>query len=91
MLVKLKRHIRNFLRFSLTYLVLATLVEIGRNAGILEHYALIRAGLFIGLLSITGWFGWRFYTGMYRDGDFPADYRRAARDSDRARPGSMLL
>lgn len=67
---KAKRHIANFFRFIAVYFVVATFVEFGQRLGFWTHYRLITTGLAVVYFGVAGWFCWRFYTGMERDGDF---------------------
>jgi hypothetical protein len=70
---KLKRHLVNYFRFFGVYFVAATFVELWqRNVGF-EHYGLIECVAITVVVLVTGWFGWRAYTGMERDGDFFVD------------------
>lgn len=67
---KAKRHIANFFRFLAVYFVVATFVEVGQRLGFWTHYWLITTILTVLYFTVAGWFCWRFYTGMDRDGDF---------------------
>jgi hypothetical protein len=67
---KAKRHIANFFRFVAVYFVSSTFVEVGQQLGFWTHRWIITAGLTAIYFAVAGWFGWRFYTGMDRDGDF---------------------
>ena len=67
---KLKRHIFNFVRFILLLGLAEFTLQIVHRFGGLEHYGLIEFGLWGAGILITGWFVWRLYTGVYRDGDF---------------------
>ncbi len=41
-----------------------------QRLGLFEHFMLMRVGAWIFFLAVVGWFGWRLYTGLERDGDF---------------------
>lgn len=71
---KMKRHLINFLRVSGMYVVIMSGLGVAQIlAGLIgksDEYNEIKIAVTIAYFAISAWFCWRFYTGIYRDGDF---------------------
>ena len=71
---KLKQHLLNFLRVTGVYVAIISALEVGQilMGLISESDGYIRIERVVALVyfAISVWFCWRFYTGVYRDGDF---------------------
>ncbi|MGO8930356.1 MAG: hypothetical protein ACLQU3_26100 [Limisphaerales bacterium] len=71
---KLKRHLLNLLRVSGVYVAVSSGIEVARLLMKLimqdDWLAMVEHGTTVVYFVLVVWFVWRFYTGLYRDGDF---------------------
>jgi len=70
----MKQHLLNFLRVTGVYVAIMSGLAVHRLlAGLIpnvEGDTKIEQVITLLYLSISAWFCWRVYTGLYRDGDF---------------------
>lgn len=71
---KLKQHLLNFLRVTGVYIAIMSGIAVHRLlAGLIsnvERDVKLEWIVTAVYLAVSAWFCWRFYTGLYRDGDF---------------------
>ena len=71
---KVKQHLMNFLRVTGVYVAIIGALAAGQILiGLIsesDEYLRIERAVTLVYFAISFWFCWRFYTGVYRDGDF---------------------
>lgn len=71
---KLRNHLIDYLRVTGVYVAVISGLAVGHilmslisNSDPFEKFQIVAMMIYA---LVTAWFCWRFYTGMYRDGDF---------------------
>jgi len=74
---KAKKHLLRFFSITTTYFVamlelerVQLLINLVGDSDVYKRFGNVVSGIYI---VIAVWFCWRFYTGMFRDGDFWLD------------------